>query len=94
MNDRSGTHGARLNCSKQFTVAETVITYGTSGFAQGDDFGVGSGVAVGEIAIPSATDDAAIADYDRSDRHIARFERTLRTAEGFLHPEFIGRGYR
>ncbi len=90
MDRRSRTHGARFNCSKQFAVAEPVITEVLSGLAEGDDFGVGGGIVVGEIAIPSAAHHAPVADDYRSDGDFAGVERALGAAQGFEHPEFVG----
>ncbi len=45
MNGRSRAHGARLNCSKQFAVAESVITEVSSRLAQCHDFSVGGWIA-------------------------------------------------
>jgi hypothetical protein len=90
MNRGSRAHGARLNCSKQFAVAEPVITEVLSGFAQRDDFGVGRGIVVGEIAIPSPTDYSPVADDHRSHGHFARVQGALGAAECLQHPEFVG----
>ena len=91
MNGCSRAHGARLNCSKQIAASETVITEVPSGLAKRDDFGVGGRVVVGEVAIPSAADDAAVADYDRPYGNFAGFEGALGAAQSLLHPEFVGR---
>ena len=38
VDERAGTHCARLNCSKQFTFAQTVVAESCgTGFTQGDD---------------------------------------------------------
>ena len=90
MNCRSRAHGARLNCSKEFAVAKTVIRNVSSGLAQRDDFSVSAGIAVGEVAIPASSDDPPAAHYDGSDRHFTRLQCALGTAQGLLHPEFVG----
>ena len=86
----SGTHRARLNCSKQFAVAEAMVTNDCTGRAQSDDFGVSSGVVVGEIAIPAAGDDLALADDDGADGNLSGFEGALGGGEGLKHEEFVG----
>ena len=68
-----------------------MVTQGDSGLAQGDSFRVGGGIFVEDVAIPSPAYDAAFMHHDRSDRHFASFERTVSGAQGFLHPEFVGR---
>ena len=90
MNGRSRAHGARLNCNKQLAVAEAVVTGVSSRFAQGHDFSVGGGIAVGEILIPSSSDYASGAHHYRSYRHFARLQGALGAAQGFFHPQFVG----
>jgi hypothetical protein len=90
MNRRSRTHYARLNCSKQFAVAESVITEVSSRFTQRHDFGVRGGIVLCDIAIPASSDHAAVADHDRSHRHFVDLEGALRAAESFFHPKLVG----
>ena len=66
-----------------------MVTQSGTGFAQGDDLGVGCGVAVGEVAIPAAADDAVSAYDDCAHGNFAGFEGALGAAQGFLHPEFV-----
>ena len=77
MNGCSRAHRARLNCSKQFAVAETVITEVSSGLAQGHDFRVGGGIEGGEVLIPASSNYAAGADDDCSYGHFVRLQRAL-----------------
>ena len=93
MKQRTRAHGARLNCSKQFAAAQTMVAEDLTGRAQGDDFGMGGGIVVGQVAIVALRDDAAVADDDRADRHFAGFERTLGSAKGFFHPQFVLREF-
>lgn len=90
MNRRSRAHGARLNGGKQFAVAESVITEVSSRLAQGHDFRVSGGIAVGKIAIPPTSHHAPLAHHDRSHRHFARLQGALGRAQGFFHPKFVG----
>src|SRR5579864_9356381 len=90
MHHGAGAHGTRFNCNKQLTVSQTVITNGCTGFAKSDHFGMGGGVGVGDVAVPSAATDLAIADHDGTDRDFVRFQSALGAAEGFFHPEFVG----
>ena len=89
MNGRSRAHGARLNCSKQFAVAEPVITDVSSRLAQRYDFSVSGGIAVGEVAIPSSSNHAPCANDNRSHRNFTGIERALRAAQGFFHPKLV-----
>lgn len=77
VNERARTHGARLNCSKELAVAETVVTEVLTGFAEGNDFGVSGRVVVGEVAIPAAPDDAIAVHDDGSYRHLPRLQSSL-----------------
>jgi hypothetical protein len=89
VHQRTGAHRARFNCSKQVAVLQAMVTDGYTGFAEGYDFGMGCGIVVDDVAVPAAADDAAFADYDRSYWDFARFERALRAAQGFFHPQFV-----
>ena len=82
-------HRARLNCSKELAVSQTVVTQVRTRLAKGDDFSVGRGIGVGKIAIPASADDLARMDHDSTHGNFARFQRALGRAQGFLHPEFI-----
>jgi hypothetical protein len=91
MNCRSRAHGARLNCSKQFAVAQPVVTDVSSRLAQSYDLSVCGWILVGEVAIPSSSHHAPGAHHNGSHRHFARLQCALRTPEGFFHPELIRR---
>lgn len=90
VNERARTHGARLNCSKELAVSETVVTEVLTGFAEGNDFGVSGRVVVGEVAIPAAPDDAIAVHDDGSHGDFASLECALGRAQSLLHPEFVG----
>ncbi len=91
MNGRSRTHGARLNCSKQFAVAQSVVTQLSTRLAQCHNLSMGSCVVVGQIAIPSPPHHLPGAHHDRSHRYLSLSQRALRTAQGLFHPELVGR---
>ncbi len=86
---RSRAHGARLNCSKQLTLAQAMIADRGTRFAQGDDFGVGRGIRVREIAIVSPANDLAVVNDNRPDRDFACLQCTLCGTQCFLHPKFV-----
>jgi hypothetical protein len=89
MHQSAGTHGARFNCSKQFTAFQTMVAEGGTGLAQRDNLGVRGGIGVGEIAVAAASDDFAVVNYHRADWDFAGFKRALGGAERFFHEEFV-----
>jgi hypothetical protein len=66
-----------------------MVTNGCSRLAQGDDLGMRRGIGVGDVAVPSAADDAFAAHDHCSDRDLARFESALRGSQSLLHPQFV-----
>ena len=93
MNQGACAHGARLNRSEQLAVSHTVVTEVCPSFAKSDDFGVGRGIGVGEVAVPAATDDLAVTHDDRAYRNLSRVERSSRSSESLYHPKLIGCGW-
>ncbi len=91
MNQRARTHGTRFNCSKQFTFAQTMVADDRTCVSQRDDFCMGCGIVVGEIAIPSPADHSTFTDDDRPDRHFSNLQSALRATQGFLHKQFVRR---
>jgi hypothetical protein len=51
---------------------------------------VSGGVGIGDVSVPSATDDLAIAKHDGTYRDFVHFESALGAAECFFHPQFVG----
>jgi hypothetical protein len=92
VHQRSSAHRARFNCSKQVAVGQPMIPYGCARLAQGNDLGMGRRIALGDVAIPAAADDASLAHDYGSDGDFAGFECALRGAESFFHPQFIWGG--
>ena len=90
VHQRARTHGARFNCSKQLAAAKAVISNGLGGFTQRHDLGMGGGIRVREVRIPSAANYFIFADDDGPDGNFSGFKRALGGAQGFFHPEFIG----
>jgi hypothetical protein len=85
MDERSGTHCARLNCSKELTLTQAVVANSSTGLAQGDDLGVSGGIALGQVAIAAASNDYAAAHHDGAHRNFTGLQRALRGAESFFH---------
>ena len=52
----------------------------SSGLTQGNDFGVGSGIVLTDVAIPASAHDTACADDDSSHWYFAGTERALSAA--------------
>src|SRR5579862_4488817 len=90
MHHCAGTHGAGFNCNKQLRLSQTVIPDVRGCLTERNDFGVGRGIGVGNIAIPTAPDDLVAEDEHRTYGNFADLERTLGAAQGFFHPEFVG----
>ena len=89
MHQRARAHGARFNCSKQFTVVQTMVTDVGTCVSQRDDFCMGCGIVVGEIAIPSPADHSTFTDDDRPHRHFSNLQSALCATEGFFHEDFV-----
>ena len=90
MNQSAGTHRARFDCNKEFAVFEAVVAQRGTGLAQGEDFGVSGGVAIGEVAVAAAAYDFSAADDDRAYRDFSRFKRALGGAQRLFHEQFVG----
>src|SRR4029077_6158238 len=65
VNQGSRAHGARLNCSKQITVSQSMVAQDGARFTQGSDLGVRSWVSARQVAIPPLCDHTAFANQDR-----------------------------
>jgi hypothetical protein len=92
MNQCSGTHRARFNCNKQFAVSQPMVTEVRTGLAEGNDFGMGAGVVICDIAIPASSHDLPIANNDSAHGDFAHFQGTLGGTESVFHPKFVGGG--
>jgi hypothetical protein len=93
---RACAHGTRFNCNKEFTFAQTMVTHCGPGLAKSKNLGVGAGIAIHNVAVPSAADNGSVANYDRAHRDFAEFQCPLGGPESLLHPELIlggGRRY-
>jgi hypothetical protein len=89
MHDRAGTHRARFNCNKQLALTQTMVTNGSTGFSQRDNFGVRCWIRSLDVSIRTPTHDVPVTHHNSSDRNFANFKRALRTAECLLHPQFV-----
>jgi hypothetical protein len=89
VNHGARAHGARLNCSKQVAVDQTVVTEVLSRLAEGDDLGVAGWVIVGDVAVGASANDASFTDDNGADWNVSGLERALGRAKRFFHPEFV-----
>ena len=85
LNDRAGTHAARLYGDVEGGACEAVIADTAGGFAKSDDFGVGRGVIVADGAVAGACEDLAVMDEDGADWHFAGCGRGAGFGERLLH---------
>ncbi len=85
LNDRAGTHAARLDGDVEGGTCEAVIAETARGFAKNDDFGVGRGVIVADGAVAGACQDFAVMDEDGADGDFTAGGRGAGFSEGFLH---------
>jgi hypothetical protein len=50
---------------------------------------MGRGIGVGNVAVPSAPNNIALAHDDRADRHFFGVKGTMGAAQGFFHPKLV-----
>src|SRR5947209_3527031 len=91
VDDGAGTHGAGLERDDEGALEEPPVAYGSSGLSNGEDFGVGGGVAVGDAAVVAAADDliGGVVEDDGAYGDFVDVARGAGLGEGFLH-ELIG----
>jgi hypothetical protein len=90
VNHGASAHSAWFDCSKQLAVSQTMIAEGGTGFPQSNDLRVRSGIGIGQVPVPTAADELSGGDDNGSHGHLPGFQRALRGAKGFFHPEFVG----
>lgn len=71
LNDGAAAHSARLDGDVKGCSEQSIISENPCGFAEYHDFGMGSGVTIGNRAITGAGDEAVVEDQNRTDRHLA-----------------------
>ena len=89
VNQRSCTHRARFNCSKQLAVSQAVVADLRCGLAQRHNFSVCRRVGVAQVAIPPCPQNLALAHHNRAHRHFTGFKRPLGGPQRLLHQEFV-----
>jgi hypothetical protein len=85
----AGAHRTRFNCNKQLAVCQTVVPDCCASLAQGHDLGVGCGIKIGDVAIPSAPNNAAFAHDHRSNRNFTCLQCALRRPQSLRHPQLV-----
>ena len=89
MDQRAGAHQARFDRHVERGAGQPVVADGARGVAQGDDLGVGRGVA-GEYGLVAAPpDDGTVEHDDGAHRHLAPPARKPRLGERLAHPPFV-----
>jgi hypothetical protein len=94
LDERAGAHCARLNRRVNVHSGEPVIAEFTGSFAEGDDFRMGCGIAVGASAIAGEGDKFVFADDARADWHFAACLSFASCAQGLPHPTLVKLDFR
>ncbi len=97
LDKRTGAHRARLDRRVNIDSGEPVVTKFTGGFAEGDDFRMGCGIAVGASAIAGDGERvvfAGYAYYARADGHFAACLGFASCGQRLPHPALIKLDFR
>jgi hypothetical protein len=94
LDQSSGAHRARFDRRVNINAGEPVITELPGGLAQGDDFSVGSGIAVGAGAISGDRNEFIAADNTSADRHLTATPGLLSRGQRLPHPVHIKLSFR
>jgi len=94
LDERSGAHRARLDRRVNIHFGEPVVAEFTGGFAEGDDFRMGCGIAVGASAIAGEGDEFVIADDSRANRHFAACLSFASCGQRLPHPALSDLNFR
>src|SRR6266850_6884941 len=90
VNDGASAHGTGLEGDDQGAVEETPVIQCLSGFAHGEDFGVGGGVMVGFALVEAAADYSIRGEMhdDAADGNFVGGEGLFGASNRFVHPVF------
>ena len=86
-------HRARFNRRINSDARQAIVAEFTGGFAQRDDFSVGSGIAVGASTVTGDGDELVVVDNTSADRHFTAISSLTGRGQRLPHPVFIG-GFR
>src|SRR5690242_110948 len=89
-----GAHRARLDRRVNINARQPVVTELLRGLAQGDDFSVGSGIAVGAGTVSGDGDDFITADNTSADRHLTATSGLLSRGQRLPHAALIKLSFR
>ena len=67
-----------------------MIAKACTSFTQCHNFGVGGGIRLEQVSVPTSSHNKAIADDDSSNRYLACLVGPPSGTESLLHPEFVG----
>ena len=87
-------HRTRFDRRVNINACKPVITEFTGGLAQGDDFRVRSGIAVGAGAVSGDGDELIAADNASADRHLTAAFCLLSRGQCLPHPVLINVSFR
>ena len=85
LDDGAGAHAARLDGDVERGAREAVISKKAGGFAENEDFGVGSGVAIADGAVTGTRQSLPVVDEDSADGDLAGGRRGASFGQRFLH---------
>ena len=89
VHDGAGAHDTGFERAIEIGALEAVIAKAAGGSAQGEDFGVGGGIAVRDGRVGAAADDFAVEDDDGADRHFVAGTTRGSQSQGFTHISFV-----
>ena len=84
--DRTGTHRARLDRHVEVAARQPVIAEGAAGVAQRRDLGMRRRIGTGDRRVAAAADDDAFLNDDSAHRNLATRARRARQRERLAHP--------
>jgi hypothetical protein len=87
LDDRPGTHGTGFEGDVEATALEVPAVEDASSVSQGEDFGVGGGVAIALFAVTGTGDELILGiDDDGPDGNFSVFSGFLGQVQGVVHP--------
>ena len=83
--DRAGAHGAGLERDIEVAIVEAFGVQPVRRLTDGDHFGMGGQIPLGERAIAGTHDDLAVTHNDATDRHLAAVTGGAGFCQGHIH---------
>jgi hypothetical protein len=94
LDERSGAHRARFDGRVNIDSGQPVVAEFTGRFAEGDDFRMGCGIAVGASAIAGESDEFVFAYDARAYRHFAARLSFASCGQRLPHPALVNLDFR